>query len=224
MDLDSLIYLAPVAGFWAIYLFWFRGPPAHDVSLEDEDIGDLGDRPEIRAEKEKERYYADRKDPVKAWFHGIYALQYGMKTDPGYWSVERASEHMYSGWGFSDEQITLESLEWYLEEPVGPAYDMVRSIIVARTCVAAGWISPARGRELCERAQRRILELVNDWEELAREIAVGRLEVFGGKLPRGRKKRDQANLEFGRKHVFPRVPFRVELPPNQFETSQTNTW
>lgn len=223
MDLDLLLYSVPGFAIWGIYFLFFR-PPTHEVSLEDEDIGELEDLPQFRAEKEQALYYADRKDPVKAWFHGVFALQYGLKTDPLYWSAREASEHMTEAWGFDDPETALRSLEWYLEEPVNPAYDMVRTIIVARSCVAAGWLHPAKGALLCDMAQRRILGLVTSWEELANEIRAGRLVVFKGKLPRGRKKRDQANLEFGRKQVFGRVAFQVQMPPDEFESMGANEW
>lgn len=212
MDARTLLYLVGLFAVYGVYYYFahFR-LPKEDEQNPSYKAG-LNEAQDYRYLHQEELYHADRKDPVKAWFHGVYALQYGLKTDPGYWSVPEAQEHMSEAWGFDSVETTLASLEWYLEEPVNAAYDMVRAIIVARSCLAAGWLSEAKSNLICNLAQHRILDEVDDWEQLAQEVHAGRLVVFKGKLPRGRQKRDQSNLEFARKHIFRRVTFRVQPP------------
>lgn len=224
MNLDQVMYMIPGAAILGIYYFFWLRRGSDDEEGAPTYGGEFNDEQQYRSENRDALYHADRKDPVKAWFHGVYALQYGLKSDPGYWSPEEAEAHLTEAWGFEDVESTLDSLEWYLEEPINPAYDMVRSIIVARNCLAAGWLSEEKSDLICNLAQLRILELVGDWEELAQEITAGRLVVFKGKLPRGRKKRDQSNLDFGRKHVFGRVAFRVQPPELIPQDAQAQQW
>lgn len=147
------------------------------------------------------RYVADRRSPEWRWFHGVFDLYNGAGGDPDYWEQEEAFRHFYIGWQVEDADDAFELIEAYQDSRVKLAFDKVRLII------AAGWLSDAESRRICEEAKRELQATFEGWEELACSIQEGRAQWHGGETPAVRQRMDRGFLAFARDHVFHRLSF-----------------
>ncbi len=153
------------------------------------------------------RYLADRRDPMRRWFHGALAVYRGDCGDPGYWD-RSCAVHQLSCWSCKQPADVMELINEYQSGETTTAFDKLRIIWLARAAEGAGWMSPEQSWRWCEQAKAALLTTYRDWESVAIDTVAGRAEWYGGDIPDDQRKSTDESLAFAKRHVLPLVPFR----------------
>jgi hypothetical protein len=175
-----------VAGF-AAWWFWPQSECKHDCS--------------------DPRYLADRRDPLRAWIHGVLAVYRGDVGDPGYWD-QPCAERQANGWGMKTPADMHGMLARYRDGEINTAFDKVRIIWLARLGQALGWLTEAQSWEWCRLAAGALQQQYASWQLLYEDIDQGRIRWYDGKVPEGERERAMQHYQFANANVVGNRAFR----------------
>lgn len=134
-----------VGGAW-----WVLAPDAHDQAVAE-----------------------DRKDPKKAWVHGVgMLLMEG--TDYAYLPDDRVEATLEDWWNIEDLgalEATVADLNATRTEI---AWNVARTILLLRAAVSVGWIDNPKSWKRCLRAGVRLQEAYPTWEAMADDLVASR--------------------------------------------------
>ncbi len=109
----------------------------------------------------------DGEDALKRWARGCYAVVYG-PVSPERSGREECRSSLADSWNIRSEEEALETIAGLSKVPTGrTAWDLVRTVMVARLSAAAGFISLERAQAAVETIRRPLQEKYQSWEDMA---------------------------------------------------------
>ncbi len=129
----------------------------------------------------------DGNDPLKRWARGCYSILYG-GASPDRRGAEESREDLDQAWEIHSGEEILATIDRLSQVPTGRvAWDLVRTVTVARLGSAAGFITMEQAQAAVGRIQRRMQESYSSWQDMAADYdAVVNAKGLGVEYLQGR--------------------------------------
>jgi len=156
-------------------------------------------------------YREDHRIPERRLVHGFLAFYTGNDGDPRH-TMDRQSniKHLQENWSTPDAQELVELMDRYeVKGECNDAFDLIRTIKLARHGAGAGWLSDDESWQRCYRCALRLKDKYRRWEDVYADFTAGRVDWYRGigkAIPAGAEDYYARCFAAGQQLIFAQLP------------------